>query len=38
METDTFDVLTRELLRLKAHLPDTPFLIGGGMGLYLRSE
>lgn len=32
-----FDVLTRELLHLKAHLPDTPFLIGGGMGLYLRS-
>ncbi len=35
---DTFDRLTRELLRLKAQLPDTPFLIGGGMGLYLRSE
>ena len=35
---DTFDLLTRELLHLKARLPDTPFLIGGGMGLYLRSE
>ncbi len=35
---DTFDRLTQELLNLKARLPDTPFLIGGGMGLYLRSE
>lgn len=34
---NTFDLLTRELLQLKARLPDTPFLIGGGMGLYLRS-
>jgi len=32
-----FDLLTRELLRLKAQLPTTPFLVGGGMGLYLRS-
>jgi hypothetical protein len=38
METNTFDLLTRELLRLRAHLPGTPFLIGGGMGLYLRSR
>ena len=35
---NTFDLLTRELLQLKAQLPDTPFLIGGGMGIYLRSE
>lgn len=33
----TLDLLTRELLLLKAHLPNTPFLVGGGMGLYLRS-
>lgn len=35
---NTFDLLTRELLHLKARLSDIPFLIGGGMGLYLRSE
>lgn len=35
---ETFDLLTRELLHLKARLPDTPFLIGGGMGIYLRSQ
>lgn len=32
-----FDLLTRELLRLKAQLKTTPFLVSGGMGLYLRS-
>jgi hypothetical protein len=35
---DTFDLLTRELLQLKARLPDTSLLIEGGMGIYLRSE
>lgn len=34
---NTHDLLTRELLELKARLPETPFFIGGGMGLYLRS-
>ena len=34
---NTLDLLTRELLQLKAHLPIPRFLVGGGMGLYLRS-
>lgn len=34
---DTFNLLTREILHLKSRLPETPFLVGGGMGLYLRS-
>lgn len=35
---NTSNLLTREILHLKSYLPETPFLVGGGMGLYLRSE
>ncbi len=35
---NNFDVLTHELLLLKAQLGDMPLIVGGGMGIYLRAR